>query len=252
VVVEDFLEGYEVCLGGYFDGKSFHNRVLVNQEYKGALEGNEGNILTGEVGTVLQWRHIASLPHALASIMYKLEEFLINKSSDPSNGYYIGFIDINLMIVKNRIHLLEFTTRQGIPTEAEVLNTIDEYGKFLADLSGYRMDGGWKIDYNTLYVCGCLCTYGLPYGLDWKVKKMQPQVYGLENLNNPYRILWGRYDGDAVRSFLADRVLVVHGKGKTLKKAMEQYQSEAAKISCWHSMIRKDIGYRWKEIDYVI
>jgi phosphoribosylamine-glycine ligase len=252
MVVEDFLEGYEVCLGGYFDGKSFHNRVLVNQEYKGALEGNEGNILTGEVGTVLQWKRISDLPHALSRVMYKLENLLRTKSSIVSNGYYIGFIDINLMIVKGKVHLLEFTTRQGIPTEAEVLNTIDEYGKFLADLSGYRMDGGYTIDYETLYVCGCLCTYGLPYGLAWKVKKMRPQVFGLEKLKNPYQILWGCYDGDTVRSFLADRVLIVHGKGKTLKKAMDQYRSEASKISCWHSMIRKDIGYRWKEIEYVI
>jgi phosphoribosylamine-glycine ligase len=78
VIIEKFHKNsYEICLGLYSNGKEFLPYVLLNQEYKGALPGNMGNILTGEVGTVMKWYSVSDLPQKMQDIYNKLSKYYL-------------------------------------------------------------------------------------------------------------------------------------------------------------------------------
>lgn len=248
VFVEPYHDGYEVCMGAWFDGYSFNDAILLNQEYKGALEWNQGDVKTGEVGTVMKFMPMKRLPINMRRKMQALEEYLRTAFKTP----YKGFIDVNTIITPKDIFLLEFTIRCGMPTELEVLEMVDSYGDLLAWESGYR-DTFSGYDFDNTYVFGALTPYGIPYGLSKDVMNMKPKVLGLEGLTNPFIMMYAHYDewGD-VRHTMDERALLIYGKGKTFSKARKQYVEEAVKVSAWHSMVRRDIGSRWKPINSVI
>lgn len=248
VVVEPFHEGYEVCIGGFFNGTTFNGVAMLNQEYKGALDGNVGEIQTGEVGTVSQFKCIAELPDRFREFMENFESYLNEFDTE-----YHGFIDINTIITPDgKVFLLEFTTRPGIPTELEVLNMIGNYGDFLAWQSGFnKLFEGYT--YDELFVTTALFTYGYPYQIDEKYTTVNPKVEGLNNLENPYILMYSHYndEGEVVHE-LYDRILIVHGRNMDLEKARAQSLSEVKKVSSWGCCYRTDIGHGWKDINNVL
>lgn len=242
VIVEPKHEGTEICIGGHFNGKTFGELILVNQEYKFALPNKEGAVLTGEVGTVAKWYSRDELGDRLLPLVERVEAYL----SNMEDGYQ-GYFDMNLMVTSKAVHLLEFTCRQGMPTEALLCELVDDYGALLAWVAGIGEFSaiGHRSGY---FVSGILTTFGLssfcPSPADYS---FTPHINGLSNLKHPYVNMSAKCRDGHLYANPNGRHLLIYGRGDTLTSAMEEYALEATKISCWGSYIRRDIGCDWIE-----
>lgn len=235
VTVEEFIDGYEVCIGGYYNGHSFGEICTICKEYKQALAGNMGNILTGEMGTVVKVDLINRLPERLKEVMRKLEVYL--RRFD-----YRGFIDINTMITNTDIYMLEFTTRQGVPTECEIISMVDSYVDLLRWCSGENVEV--RYDFDNVYVFGCVACYGIPFKTRM-AEKVTPIIYGLDKINDQYQPMVAMYKDGKLRHRMFDRSVVVYGKGTSICRAREDYTKNINKVKSWNSFYRTDIGEYW-------
>src|SRR6266478_4416515 len=99
------INGVEVAVGAFFNGKKFINPININFEHKKLFPGEVGPP-TGEMGTTMFW----SEPNALFNrTLLKMEPKLAEEG-------YIGYIDVNCIVNNNGIYPLEFTSRFGYPT----------------------------------------------------------------------------------------------------------------------------------------
>lgn len=109
VVLEQRMEGLEVSFGAFFNGNKFVGDYYFYEEHKGALEGNVGGLLTGEVGTTM--RYIPWNPTSrISKILRALESELTTLGC-------CGMIDINCILDKDdKLWFIEYTIRFGRPT----------------------------------------------------------------------------------------------------------------------------------------
>lgn len=111
--VEERKRGVEVALSIFFNGRERVGPIFINFEHKHSHEKEKG-FLTGEQGTLGRYVEDSELP------LYEdtLAKFLPTLRASG----YIGIIDINLIVGRNRdtqeieISPLEFTPRPGKPT----------------------------------------------------------------------------------------------------------------------------------------
>lgn len=241
-VVESFLEGHEFFFGFYFNGKEIaSNTILVNQEYKNAVDdAMGGNILTGEVGTVIHAFNLKDLPNRIQSIINKLiSDYLI-----PNE--YRGFIDMACMYNEktNKLYLMEFTVRVGLPTEAIVMNMVDNYENLILWQAGVsnkhpKFSKGFVLS-------GVLYTYGEPYDIDLP-SALKPKIYGIDSLKKNFVPFNCYLEGNDLRSCMGSRIgLITTIPKASLEDAKKEYLKEQSKVKCWHHIMRTDIGWRWK------
>jgi len=99
------VQGVEVAVGAFFNGKEFVYPINVNFENKKLFPGNLGPS-TGEMGTFMFF----SGPNIIFnSTLKKMESKLAEEK-------YVGYIDINCIVNSNGIYPLEWTSRFGYPT----------------------------------------------------------------------------------------------------------------------------------------
>src|SRR5215467_2073765 len=134
------VNGVEVAVGAFFNGKNFIYPVNINFEHKKLFPGNLGPP-TGEMGTSMFW----SPPNALFNrTLLKMEPKLAEEG-------YVGYIDLNCIVNNNGIYPLEFTSRFGYPTiSIQQAGMTTPIGQFLADLANgndpkLRVKSGFQI-----------------------------------------------------------------------------------------------------------
>jgi phosphoribosylamine---glycine ligase len=99
------INGVEVAVGAFFNGKKFVTPVNINFEHKKLFPGEVGPP-TGEMGTAMFW----SEPNLL------FNRTLLKMESKLAEEGYVGYIDLNCIVNNNGIYPLEFTSRFGYPT----------------------------------------------------------------------------------------------------------------------------------------
>lgn len=107
ISIQKKVDGVEMAVGRFFNGKSWVGPMLVNFEHKPLFNENIGP-LTGEMGT-LAWYDESPSNKLFARTLGRIEGFLRQSN-------FKGYIDINCIVTSDRAVPLEATARFGCPT----------------------------------------------------------------------------------------------------------------------------------------
>ncbi|MEM4755657.1 MAG: phosphoribosylamine--glycine ligase [Candidatus Woesearchaeota archaeon] len=129
-LLQEYLEGVEVAVGAYFNGKTFCMPISINQEHKRLCTGDLGP-MTSDMGALHCWMH----PNVL------FEKALRPLQPVLQNENYHGYIDVNCIVNEKAIMPLEYTMRFGYPTIAVHLESIRmNYGQWLYQLAAGTLE----------------------------------------------------------------------------------------------------------------
>lgn len=231
------MEGVEVAVGAFFNGKKFIKPINVNFEHKRLFTGDLGPD-TGEMGTSMFWTHNSKI----------FDETLGKFEEELAKTKYVGYIDINCIVNKEGIHPLEFTSRFGYPTISIQIDSFQmPVGEFFWKLSNGE-DFELKVK-NGFHLGVRLVVPPFPFNDDktYSVKSKNAKIYleeGTEGLHiedvklveNEWRI-----------AGTSGVVMIVCGTGNTMEEAKRIAYNRIKKIHMPRMYYRIDIGDRWKE-----
>ncbi|PAF41412.1 phosphoribosylamine--glycine ligase [Helicobacter sp. 11S02596-1] len=244
VVIEEFLDGYELSVFALADGEDY---VLlpVCQDHKRLLNGDEGPN-TGGMGAY------APTPLCDESLKQKIKTKIIeptlkgmSQEGMPFSG--VLFAGVMVIVIDGELepYLLEFNVRFGDP-ECEVLLPLLKTP--LLDLcravSDHRL-GDFEVAFFDGYCLGVVAV-----SKDYPYQNASPETIFIKDCINEFDPSSGhlifagvsKKDGKLVSS--GGRVLLSVGRGKTLLEAKKQAYSLMNKVHFEGMAYRNDIGFR--------
>ncbi|WP_457564505.1 phosphoribosylamine--glycine ligase [Caminibacter sp.] len=236
VIVEEFLDGFELSMFAICDGSDF---VLLPaaQDHKRLLDGDKGPN-TGGMGAY------APTPLATPEIYEKVKEKIIKptlKGMQQEGAPFEGVLFIGLMIVDNEPYVLEYNVRFGDPECEELMALIDTslYDMFY-NAATKQLD---KIDVKTkdMVAVGVVCaSKNYPYS------SSEPAEITVDDLSdtNGYIAYAGVKKLDGKLYATGGRVLVCVGFGKNVKEARDEAYKIVDKVHFEGKKYRRDIAYQ--------
>ena len=236
VIVEEYLDGFELSMFAICDGKDF---VLLPaaQDHKRLLDGDKGPN-TGGMGAY------APTPLATPEIYEKVKERVIKptlKGMQEEGNPYEGVLFIGLMIVDNEPYVLEYNVRFGDPECEELMALIDTsvYDMFYNGATK-QLD---KIDVKIkdMVAVGVVCaSKNYPYS------SSEPAEIKVDDLSdtNGYIAYAGVKKIDGKLYATGGRVLVCVGFGKDVKEARDEAYKIVDKVHFEGKKYRRDIAYQ--------
>ena len=232
------VNGVEVAVGGFFNGKKFITPININFEHKKLFPGEVGPP-TGEMGTSMFW----SEPNALFNrTLLKMEPKLAEEG-------YVGYIDVNCIVNNNGIYPLEFTSRFGYPTisiqQEGMLTPISDFFWELANglEPKWRTRSGFQVGVRIVVP---------PFPFDdedtFNSFSKNAAIVFKRPMNEGIHIEDVKeVNGQWVVAGTSGVVLIVCGIGQTMKQAQAQVYSRIKNILIPNMYYRTDIGDRWVE-----
>ncbi|MCK4596050.1 phosphoribosylamine--glycine ligase [candidate division WOR-3 bacterium] len=235
IVIEDFLEGEEVSLLAFTDGKYFEH-LLPSQDHKRLLDGDNGPN-TGGMGAYSPVSFISRedvdriIDGVIEPVVYGLNKEGI---------IYKGILYAGLIITDEGPKVLEFNARFGDPETQAILPLMDSDIMELILATIEKRLGEIKISFRPGYAtCVVLASSGYP----GKYEKGK-EITGLDNVEDAV-VFHAGSERIGERLFTSGgRVLGVTAIGNTLKESFEKVYKEAEKIHFDGVYMRKDIGRR--------
>lgn len=234
VVIEEFLDGYELSIFAVCDGNDF---VLlpVAQDHKKLLDNDQGPN-TGGMG--------AYAPSSLAneSLLRKVQKDIILPTlagMKKEGAEFCGVLFIGAMIVGNKPYVLEFNVRFGDP-ECEVLMPLIEDPLELILAATQRRLRHAKIKIKKEFAVGVVCaSENYPY------KSSPKSEIIINNIPENSHI---SYAGVSLEDgkLMADggRVLVCIGTGKSIEEAQKNAYKLCDNVNFKGKQYRKDIAHQ--------
>ncbi|ECR3017828.1 phosphoribosylamine--glycine ligase [Campylobacter jejuni] len=234
VVIEEFLDGYELSIFAVCDGNDF---VLLPaaQDHKKLLDNDQGPN-TGGMG--------AYAPSSLAneSLLRKVQKDIILPTlagMKKEGAEFCGVLFIGAMIVGNKPYVLEFNVRFGDP-ECEVLMPLIENPLELILAATQRRLRHAKIKIKKEFAVGVVCaSENYPY------KSSPKSEITVDNIPENSHI---SYAGVSLEDgkLMADggRVLVCVGTGKSIEEAQKNAYKLCDNVNFKGKQYRKDIAHQ--------
>lgn len=245
-ILQDFVGGVEMAVGGWFGPHGFNSGWCENFEFKKLMDGDMG-VATGEQGTVL--RYVGRS---------KLARLVLEPLTDTLAQHgYIGYIDVNCIIDDaGNPWPLEFTMRPGWPTfniqqELHVGDPVE----WLAQLAAGKDARNILMDEVAIGVVLSIPDY--PYSHLTRKEVIGSPIYGLTSRLQPHvhfcEVMEGKapvdHEGEVKEEALpvtaGDYVLVMTATGETVYEAKQTAYRRLKKLMVPNSpMYRTDIGDR--------
>lgn len=231
-------DGIEISVCGFFDGERFIEPINYTFEHKRLFPDDLGP-MTGEMGTAMFW----DAPNRLFNETIAPFESLLRDEG------YVGAFDINCIVNEAGIFPLEITPRFGYPQisiqEAAMENPI---GEFLFDLAEGAdpelvVHDGYQVGFR-------VCVPPFPADdVEWFEEHSRNLVIRFREAEIPAGVHLEdmKYtDGEYRVAGETGEVLVVTGKGDTMRAAKQQAIDRAADIILPNKFYRSDIGDHWR------
>ena len=240
VIVEEFLDGYELSVFAICDGENY--KILpAAQDHKRVGDGDTGPN-TGGMGAY------APTPLVNDEIYKKLEDRVIKptlKGMQEENAPFEGVLFVGVMVVNGEPIVLEYNVRFGDP-ECEILMPLIE--SKVSDLFYYgatkQLD---KLDIkikNKFAVGVVMASKNYPYSASAPSIIELSNIVDEELLENSHISFAGVEKKDDVLLATGGRVAVCVGLGDTVKEARDRAYLLSSEISFDGKKFRKDIAYQ--------
>ena len=232
IVIEEFLEGPEVSVLAFTDGKVVKPMVS-SMDHKRALDGDKG-LNTGGMGT------IAPNPYYTKEISeICMENIFIPtiNAMNSENRTFKGCLYFGLMLTKDGPKVIEYNCRFGDPETQVVLPLLesDLLTVMTACTNGTLAETDVKFS-NGAAACVVMASNGYPQkyesGFPLKIAdSVKDKVY----------VAGAKLDGDVLKT-AGGRVLGVIATADTLKTALEKAYENTKLVSFENAYMRSDIG----------
>ena len=242
VVIEEFLEGPEVSVLAFTDGKAMVPMVS-SMDHKRAHDGDTG-LNTGGMGT------IAPNPFYTAEVAERCmrEIFLPTMQAMNAEGRtFKGCLYFGLMLTKDGPKVIEYNCRFGDPETQVVLPLLDT--DLLTIMRAVEEERLSEVDVRFKGGAACcviLASGGYPEAYE---KGKAIDLGGADALNDT----WVFHSGTAVKDghlvTSGGRVLGVTATGGTLKTAIDRAYDAARRVHFDGMFMRSDIGKRALEVE---
>ena len=240
VIVEEFLDGYELSMFAVCDGKDY---ILLPaaQDHKRIGDGDTGPN-TGGMGAY------APTPLVDEELYQKVRDRVIRPTLDgmqKEGAPFEGVLFIGIMVVNGEPITLEFNVRFGDP-ECEILMPLmtspvsDMFYKAatnrLADI---------KVEFSDQYAVGVvMASENYPYGSSTPAEIILDDVKHEEIAKNTHISFAGVTLEDGKLYATGGRVLVCVGLGDSIKQARDRAYLRCGQVHFAGKKLRRDIAYQ--------
>jgi phosphoribosylamine---glycine ligase len=233
VVVEEFLEGFEVSVFVLTDGKNY---LLLPEakDYKRIGEGDTG-LNTGGMGAV------SPVVFADKVFMQKVVARIIQPTMDGlirENIFYKGFIFFGLISVSGDPFVIEYNCRMGDPeTEVVIPRLKNDLVELFVGVARGTLFGTEVITDQKTAVTVMVVSEGYPG--DYKMGK---PVSGLENVSasTVFHAGTSSVNGNIITS--GGRVMAFTAMDENIREALKKCYADISKVCYEGISYRKDIG----------
>ncbi len=232
VVIEEFLEGPEVSVLAFTDGKTLIPMVS-SMDHKRALDGDKG-LNTGGMGTV------APNPYYTEEVAEQCEEeiFLPTMIAMNKEGRsFSGCLYFGLMITKDGPKVIEYNCRFGDPETQVVLPLLDsDLFDIMLHVSEGTLDQADVNFSDDAACCVVMASKGYP-----KSYEKGFEITVDEGVDNVY-IAGAKLSEDGKLLTNGGRVLGVTERGADISEAIKKAYDSVEKVHFDNAYYRKDIG----------
>ncbi len=232
VVVEEFLEGFEMSLLAFCDGKTIAP-LATAKDHKSIYEGGRGPN-TGGMGSYAP--NVEALP-----LLDTIDETLVRPFMDglKKDGMdFRGLIFMGIMITDAGPQILEYNCRFGDPETQSVLERLDgDLLDIMLATSKGELDRVRVKENDKKVVSLTLASGGYPESSEKGVEIFIPEdLKGVTVFHAGTKLEGGKLLTNG------GRVLTVTATGDTFEEAIQAAYDGADKIQFAHKQIRRDIG----------
>ena len=240
VIVEEFLDGFELSMFAICDGDDY---ILLQaaQDHKRLLDNDEGPN-TGGMGAY------APTPLVDEELYQKVKDRVIVPTLDgmkKEGAPFEGVLFIGIMVVNGEPITLEFNVRFGDP-ECEILMPLmtSSVSDMFLKASTNRLNE-IKVEFSKQYAVGVvMASQNYPYSSSTPAEIIVDEVHHDEIAKNTHISYAGVSKEDDVLYANGGRVLVCVGLGDTIKQARDRAYLRCGQVHFVGKKLRTDIAYQ--------
>jgi len=240
VIVEEFLDGYELSMFAVCDGKDY---ILLPaaQDHKRVGDGDTGPN-TGGMGAY------APTPLVDEELYQKVKDRIIRPTLDgmqKEGAPFEGVLFIGIMVVKGEPITLEFNVRFGDP-ECEILMPLmtSSVSDMFYKAATNRL-GEIKVEFSDQYAVGVvMASENYPYGSSTPAEIILDEVHHEEIAKYTHISFAGVSKEDGKLYATGGRVLVCVGLGDSIKEARDRAYLRCGQVHFAGKKFRSDIAYQ--------
>lgn len=240
VVIEEFLDGYELSIFAICDGENY--KILPAAQDHKRVGDNDTGPNTGGMGAY------APTPLVDDEIYKKVEQRVIKPTLEgmkKENAPFEGVLFIGVMVVKGEPIILEYNVRFGDP-ECEILMPLLQTPVSELFYKGATKDlDSLDIKIKDEFAVGVvMASENYPYSSSEPAEIIVDKIVDEEIANNTHISFAGVTKEDGKLMATGGRVLVCVGFGQTIKQARDRAYALCGQVHFAGKKCRTDIAYQ--------